>query len=156
VAAPKNASAADQLELANAQLALDQDELDDAQQDLARAGGDERANLQRAQQHHQAVRQGALPLGKLSTAGLPATLREQIQEWFSLAAREDQVQAAREYADRRAATLSQLRRAAPAAGIGGHDARDSAGGGAGDQGTGRALGGRRIGDGCISCESSPA
>jgi hypothetical protein len=126
--------------LANAQLALDQDELDDAQQGLARAGGDERANLQRAHHHHQAVRQGALPLGKLSTAGLPATLREQIQEWFSLAAREDQVQAAREDADRKAGTLSQLRRAAPAARIGGHDARDSAGGGAGDQGTGRALG----------------
>jgi len=141
--------------LANAQLALDQDELDDAQQGLARAGGDERANLQRAHHHHQAVRQGALPLGKLSTAGLPATLREQIQEWFSLAAREDQVRAAREDADRKAGTLSQehtalegklgsppaapsggdsddndtatvvaqLRRAAPAAGISGHQLR---------------------------------
>jgi len=105
--AATNSATADRLELANAQLALDQDELDDAQQDLAREGGDEHANLQRAQQEHQAARQGALPLGKLSTAGPPATLREQIQEWFSLGAREDRVQAARQDADRKASTLSE-------------------------------------------------
>jgi small-conductance mechanosensitive channel len=106
-AAPNNGTAADRLELANAQLALDLDELDDAQQDLAREGGDERANLQHAQEQHQAARQGALPLGKLAAAGLPATLREQIQEWLSLGAREDQVQAAKQDADRKASTLSQ-------------------------------------------------
>jgi small-conductance mechanosensitive channel len=106
-AATNNATAADRLELANAQLALDQDELDDAQQDLAREGGDEHANLQRAQQEHQAARQRALPLGKLSTAGPPATLREQIQEWFSLGSRQDQVQAAKQDADRKTSTLSQ-------------------------------------------------
>ena len=104
--AATNSAAADRLELANAQLALDQDELDDAQQDLERAGGDERANLERAQQQHQAVRQGALPLGKLSTAGPPATLREQIQEWFELGSRQDHVQAARQEAEKKAATLS--------------------------------------------------
>jgi small-conductance mechanosensitive channel len=96
----------DGLELANAQLALEQDELDDAQQDLEREGGDERANLQRAQEQHQAVRQGALPLGKLSAAGPPATLREQIQEWLSLGSRQDPVQAAKQEADRKAATLT--------------------------------------------------
>jgi len=106
-AAANNATAADRLELANAQLALDQDELDDAQQDLAREGGDEHANLQRAQQAHQAVRQGALPLGKLSAAAPPATLREQIQEWFSLGSRQDRVEAARQDAERKAATLSE-------------------------------------------------
>lgn len=106
-AAANDATAADRLELANAQHALDQDELDDAQQDLAREGGDEYANLQRAQQEHQAARQGALPLGRLLTAGPPATLREQIQEWFSLASRQDQVQAAKQDADKKASTLSQ-------------------------------------------------
>jgi small-conductance mechanosensitive channel len=97
----------DGLELANAQLALEQDELDDAQQDLEREGGDERANLQRAQEQHQAVRQGALPLGKVSSAGPPATLREQIQEWLSLGSRQDQVQTAKQDADKKAATLTQ-------------------------------------------------
>jgi len=106
-AAANNSAAADGLELANAQLSLDQDELDDAQQDLAREGGDERANLQRAQQAHQAVRQGALPLGKLSAAATPATLREQIQEWFSLGSRQDRLEAARQDADRKATTLAE-------------------------------------------------
>jgi small-conductance mechanosensitive channel len=101
-----NAAAADHLELANAQLALDQDELDDAQQDLAREGGDDRANLERAQQQHQAVRQGALPLGKLSAAD-PANLREQIAEWFSLGTQQEQVQAARQDADKKADNLTQ-------------------------------------------------
>jgi small-conductance mechanosensitive channel len=106
-AAPNNATAPDRLELANAQLALDQDELDDAQQDLAREGGDERANLQHAQEQHQAVRQGALPLGQLAAAGPPATLREQLQEWFSLASRQDRLQAARQDADKKASTLAE-------------------------------------------------
>ena len=106
-AAPNNSSAAEHLQLANAQLALDQDELDDAQQDLARAGGDEHAKLQHAQERHQAVRQAALPLGKLSAAGPPATLREQIAEWLSLGSRQDQVLAARIDADKKAVTLAQ-------------------------------------------------
>ncbi len=102
-----NSGAGDKLDLANAQLTLDQDELDDKQQDLARAGGDEHANLQRAQQQHQAVRQGGLPLGKLQTSGPPSDFREQIQEWFSLGSRQDQVEAAKLDADRKAATLAQ-------------------------------------------------
>ena len=109
--AATNATAADRLELANAQLALDQDELDDRQQDLAREGGDERANLQRAQEQHQAARQGALPLGKLSAGAPPATLREQIDEWFALGARQNQVQAAKDDADKKAATLAQTHNA---------------------------------------------
>jgi small-conductance mechanosensitive channel len=104
--AAANSAAGDRLELAGAQLALDQDELDDAQQDLAREGGDEHANLQRAQQQHQAVRQGALSLGKLSAAGPPDTLREQIPEWFALGSRQDQVQAAWQEADRKAKSLT--------------------------------------------------
>jgi len=75
-------NAADRVELANAQLTLDQDELADAQQDLEREGGDERATLERAQQALQAARQSPVPLGKISAAGAPGTLREQIQLWF--------------------------------------------------------------------------
>lgn len=103
--------ATDRLQLANAELALDQDELADAQQDLEREGGDERANLQRAQQQHEAARQNAPPLGKISTAGPPDTLREQAQAWFSLSSRLDQIQAARQDADKKVATLAQTHKA---------------------------------------------
>ena len=44
-----------QLDLAKAQLELDQDELDDAQQDLARLGGDRHARLEAALQTHEAA-----------------------------------------------------------------------------------------------------
>jgi len=105
--AAKSNAAADHLQLADAQLALKQDELDDAQQDLARQGGDEHAILQREQQQYQATRQGALPLGKLAPAGSPGTLREQIQEWLALGAKVDQLQAAKQDADHKALVLQQ-------------------------------------------------
>ena len=44
----------DQLEVAKAQLELDQDELDDAKEDLARAGGNPQAKIQHLLQEHEA------------------------------------------------------------------------------------------------------
>ncbi len=43
-----------QLEIAQAQLAMDQDELDDAKEDLARAGGDAQGKIQRLLDEHEA------------------------------------------------------------------------------------------------------
>ena len=43
-----------QLDLAQAQLAMDQDELDDAKEDLARAGGDAQSKIQRLLDEHEA------------------------------------------------------------------------------------------------------
>ncbi len=106
-AASNGGQAGSRLDVASAQLALDQDELADKQQDLARAGGDESDNLQRAQQEHQAIRQAPLPLGKLAGGGPAGTLREQIGEWLSLGAREDELQAARQDADKKAAALAK-------------------------------------------------
>jgi small-conductance mechanosensitive channel len=121
----------DRLELAKAQLALDQDELDDAQQDLAREGGDERANLKLAYQKYQAARRGDLAFAKVTAADPPETAREQIQEWFALGARQDQVQAAKQNADKKAATLAAEHNAlegklgsAPAAPSGGDSDED--------------------------------
>jgi small-conductance mechanosensitive channel len=108
--AAAGSDAATKLEVANAQLALEQDEVDDAQQDLAREGGDQHASLQHAQQELQAARQGALPLGKLAGAA-PGTLREQMQLWLALGSRQEQVQAARQEAERKAATLAQEHKA---------------------------------------------
>jgi len=45
----------DQLEVAKAQLELDQDELDDAKEDLARAGANPQAKIQRLLQEHEAA-----------------------------------------------------------------------------------------------------
>jgi len=44
-----------QIELAQAELALDQDEVADAQEDLVRAGGDERSRLQRLVKEHESA-----------------------------------------------------------------------------------------------------
>src|SRR5581483_4518491 len=109
-AATKSA-AADKLQMAKAQLALDQDEVDDAQQDLARQGGDERANLQRALQDHQAVQQKAPVLAKVPSTEPPETLWRQLQLWFALNSRQDQVEAARDAAERKASVLSQTHKA---------------------------------------------
>jgi small-conductance mechanosensitive channel len=46
-----------QLELAKAQLELDQDEVDDGKEDLARAGGDEQGRIQGLMQQHEAASQ---------------------------------------------------------------------------------------------------
>jgi hypothetical protein len=108
--AATDSAAASRLEMAQAQLSLDQDELDDAQQDLARQGGDEHAALERTQQQLQTARQGALQLGKL-TAGPPATLREQVRWWIALGARRQQVAGAAQEASRKATSLSQTHKA---------------------------------------------
>jgi small-conductance mechanosensitive channel len=101
---PKDA--ADQIEVAQAQLALDQDELEDAQADLERAGGDPHAALQRAMAEHQAAENSA------ATARPPApmplgTIAQQFGAWRTLGDRESQVEAARQQALARAAGLSR-------------------------------------------------
>jgi small-conductance mechanosensitive channel len=52
--ANKKDAVQEDLDLVNAQLALDQDELDDAHQDLTRAGGDKRAVIQQQLDEHEA------------------------------------------------------------------------------------------------------
>jgi small-conductance mechanosensitive channel len=51
----KKASASDELEIAKAQLELDQDEVDDVRQDLMRAGGDPQGRIQAMVQEHEAA-----------------------------------------------------------------------------------------------------
>src|SRR5277367_3499028 len=61
------------LDLVNAQLALDQDELDDAHQDLTRAGGDKRAVIQQQLDEHEASQARA---AKAAESANPATSPE--------------------------------------------------------------------------------
>ena len=86
--------AGDALEFAQAQLTLDQDQLDDAQQDLARQGGDKRARLQRLLQEHEASDKVADQAVKYPTPAPTGTLNEQLREWMSLGEYDRQLQAA--------------------------------------------------------------
>ena len=97
----KNASASDQaagqLELAKAQQALDEDELEDANLDLARQGGDERGKLEQAAREHAEAQKEPPPVarpGALSTA----TLAARASAWWVLGDRRAQLQAAQQKA----------------------------------------------------------
>jgi len=92
-------------DLAHAQLDLDQDELDDAQQDLAREGGDQRARLQRLLQEHEASEKVADQAVKYGTPGATGTMSEQVREWLSLGESDRQTQAAAQQAAAHAGAL---------------------------------------------------
>lgn len=87
----------DQIDLAKAQLALDQDELEDAQQDLARAGGDPHAAIAQAMQQHEAQTH---QMGQAQRAApLPSTtVNQQLRAWFTLRDRQRQLGADRDRA----------------------------------------------------------
>jgi hypothetical protein len=53
----------DQLDVAKAQMELDQDELDDASEDLEQAGGDPQAKIKRLQEQHETAGHNAAPVG---------------------------------------------------------------------------------------------
>jgi len=105
--AAANSASADRLELAKAQMALDDDELEDAQQDLARQGGDQHADLERALADHEAMQKQAAPIPKAPPAAPTATLSQQTQTWFLLGDRQRQLDAARQQAENKAATLER-------------------------------------------------
>jgi len=95
----------DALDHAKAQLDLDQDELDDAQQDLAREGGDKRARLQRLLQEHEASEKVADQGLKFGTLAGTGTMSEQFRAWLSLREYNRQLQAAAQQAGLQARIL---------------------------------------------------
>jgi small-conductance mechanosensitive channel len=105
--AETKAAAADQLAVAQAQLALDQDELEDAQQDLVRQGGDPHAKIEQALQEHEAAEHQAAQVPKATAPGRAVTLIEQTQLWLSLWDRGRQLDAARVQAANSAVSLSR-------------------------------------------------
>ena len=100
-------NATDQLELIKAQIALDQDELDDSKQDLARQGGDPEDRLQRELDAYQTAQKVAQP-PKVAVAPPTGTLQEQVVAWLSLRNRERQLEDARREAASRASRLSRM------------------------------------------------
>jgi len=102
-ATPKDA---DLLNLAKAQLALDQDELDDAQQDLARQGGDPHAALEQARQGHDAIQGQTAEALKGAHTAPTETLVEQARSWFALGSVHQQLLDAEQRARTHATALS--------------------------------------------------
>jgi small-conductance mechanosensitive channel len=104
--ASANETAAHELELGKAQLALDEDELEDAEQDVARQGGDQHSNIERALQEHEAAQHDA-QRPKVNMAASPVTLGEQVGSWFSLRDRTRRLEVARQQAVTNVAVLTR-------------------------------------------------
>ena len=104
--AAANQTAADEVELAKAKLALDEDELEDAEQDMARQGGDPHSKIERALQEHEGAQHDAQQ-PKVNMAGSPVTLAGQLMSWFSLRDRTRRLEIAREQAATNVAALTR-------------------------------------------------
>jgi small-conductance mechanosensitive channel len=106
------AAANDDLKIAQAQLDLDQDELNDAQHDLARASGDVRTRIQQELAAHEAAmskmnaQSGSdSQMAVLSTRQY-ATLAHRVEAWFSQRSRYQLIQQAMQQARSDAASLT--------------------------------------------------
>jgi small-conductance mechanosensitive channel len=75
---------ADELEIAKAQGELDQDEVDDAKQDLIRAGGDPQGRIQAMVQEHEAAMHDTPAIAAAANAPAPGGLVHRLQQWFAL------------------------------------------------------------------------
>ncbi|MGH9706424.1 MAG: hypothetical protein ACRD5R_06670, partial [Candidatus Acidiferrales bacterium] len=103
------------LDLTSAQLSLDQDDLDDAHEDLVRAGGDKHASIQKLLDQHDAsdiheapdktiiVTQNASVLVEMTES---KSVVAQIKAWLSLGSKQKQLEQARQEALTRANNLS--------------------------------------------------
>ena len=96
--------AAGQLELAKAQLALDEDEVEDARLDLARQGGDERGKLEQAAREHAEAQRDPPPAARPAPVST-ATLGGQVSAWEALGDHRAQLQAARQKAESKVSAL---------------------------------------------------
>ncbi|HKV26830.1 MAG TPA: mechanosensitive ion channel domain-containing protein [Candidatus Acidoferrales bacterium] len=104
----------EELQLAQAQASLDQDELDDARQDFIRAGGDPRSKIQQALQEHEvsevhANKEVAAQNAREAAVEL-TTSRNVVAEfraWRAIRAKQLQLDQARSDSLARAATLAQ-------------------------------------------------
>jgi len=106
------ASGTDDLEIAKAQLALDQNELTDAQQDFARASGDQRARIQQELAAHEAAMSKydaqAHDPGQIAvlSAGQYGTLAGRLRAWFAQRSRYQLIQQAMREAQADVASLT--------------------------------------------------
>jgi len=102
-----------QLDLAQAELSLDQDALSDAKKDLSRAGGDLQTTIQRLMEEHRASAQAnfTAPGSQAPGEGDSTKLFSQARSWIALHSRHKQLLAAQEEASAASAALTQARQA---------------------------------------------
>jgi small-conductance mechanosensitive channel len=109
-------SATEDLDVAKAQLGLDSDELADAQQELARAGGDERGRIQQELATHEAVMRKyeseANNKGQVAVVSAlqHGSLARRIEAWMAQSTRYELVQQAIQKAQADAAALTNQRK----------------------------------------------
>jgi small-conductance mechanosensitive channel len=78
-------SAGDELEIAKAQLELDNDEVEDAKQDLIRAGGDPQGRIQAmVREHEDAVKDTAAPPSGPDSSLQAGGLVHRLHQWYTL------------------------------------------------------------------------
>jgi small-conductance mechanosensitive channel len=98
-------------QLADAQLALDEDEIDDAKGDLARVGGDVQSKVVQAREQHEAAEKVRGPMaygGAMGTASSsPNSFRVRARDWFLLRTAQAKVLAAQQEAANAVARLSE-------------------------------------------------
>jgi small-conductance mechanosensitive channel len=113
--ASDRAALSQQLELAKARLELSQDELDDAKEDLARAGGDPESRIQRMVDEHNAAEHAA-PGGELAmapagdqaaTPSRSGSILAEVSEWNALRSLRGRLRQAQQDAIAAADTFSQ-------------------------------------------------
>jgi small-conductance mechanosensitive channel len=96
----------DQLDLAKAQLELDQDEVDDAKQDLIRAGGDPQGRIQTMVQEHEAASQASDTMKiEAHTLAEERGLIHQFRQWSDLHQKQLQLWGAKQEAEAAAASF---------------------------------------------------
>ncbi|HUD57331.1 MAG TPA: mechanosensitive ion channel domain-containing protein [Terracidiphilus sp.] len=110
--APDDGATGDDLDVAKAQLGLDTDELADAQEDLARASGDDSAQIQQELAAHEASMR-AYDNASQATAQIASisekqhgTLAGRVRAWFSQLDRYKSIQQAEQKAQQDAAALT--------------------------------------------------
>jgi small-conductance mechanosensitive channel len=97
----------DQLDVAKAQLELDQDEVDEAKQDLIRAGGDPQGRIQTMVEEHEAASHAADTLKVTVTAPVEERgLIHQFQQWSVLHQKQSELWHAKRDAESLAASFS--------------------------------------------------
>ena len=95
----------EELDLVKAQAELDQDEIDDAKQDLTRAGGDPEGRLQAMQQEHEELAKNASTIGA-PPAPLGFGLIYRAQRWWTLHQKQMSLWHAKQAADERTSALA--------------------------------------------------
>jgi small-conductance mechanosensitive channel len=101
----------DELQLAQSQLDLDKDELEEANQDLLAAGGNPQRRIETMVQEHDAqvkARAAAAPAAALTAAGQRGSLRK-FRDWLQLREKSQQLAAAGDVAQQKAQTLHAQR-----------------------------------------------